>query len=92
MSRYPTKWFLKAQNISVKMNDYNKHIALVNIFLDDMGYNKIGQIPLITGEALLGNLGGQIGLFMGISLLSTIEILELSIILYFYFHKKLFGK
>ena len=35
------------------------------------------EVAAMTVVALVGNLGGQFGLFLGVSLLSVIEILEL---------------
>ena len=108
-SRYPTAWHLRTQNISLSMEDYRKHVALVNIYYNDMMYTRINQNPAVTREALFGNLGGklfisnmfhkylynftifegQFGLFMGISVLSTIEVVELAIILYMYVHRRI---
>ncbi len=57
-SRYPTAWHRKTLNISLSMEDYRKHVALVNIYYNDMMYTRIKQNPSVTREALFGNLGG----------------------------------
>lgn len=44
---------------------------------NEFSYTSIEEMPEITFETLLANIGGQLGLFIGISLLSLIELLEL---------------
>jgi hypothetical protein len=49
----------------------------------------INEIPSTLLIDLVGNIGGQLGLFIGISLLSFIEIIELFIdFIIFCFNKK----
>ena len=66
MSKFPHEWFLKYTNVSRRARDYTNYVALINIFYDEKMYQKISQIPAISTEALFGNVGGQLGLFMGI--------------------------
>ncbi|XP_071082915.1 acid-sensing ion channel 1-like [Haliotis cracherodii] len=42
---------------------------------------EIEQIPVYSVETILANIGGQIGLFMGFSIVSMVEILEVVIIM-----------
>ncbi len=51
-------------------------------------YTQIEEIPAVTFEQLLGNVGGQLGLFIGISLLSLIECLEILLELAYLFYER----
>jgi hypothetical protein len=57
---------------------------------ENLYYTSVDDSPKITSESLFGNLGGQLGLFIGLSILSFIEILELLIefILIYIAHRK----
>jgi hypothetical protein len=58
---------------------------------DNLYYTSIDESPQISTETLFGNLGGQLGLFIGLSFLSFIELLELLSEFFFIYidHKKL---
>lgn len=49
----------------------------VIINYDDISYTSLDDNPQYTIQDLLGNIGGQLGLFIGISFLSFIEFLQL---------------
>jgi hypothetical protein len=65
-------------------------LAKVNVFYNDIAYISFTESEKISTEDLLGNIGGQLGLFIGISFLSVIEVVELGleIIRTVYLHKK----
>ena len=42
----------------------------------------ITQVPKITPEGLLSNIGGVLGLLVGASLISLVEIIEIAFILF----------
>lgn len=83
----------KNENISVNYEDppYNidleeKEIAYekvkqsvlaVNVFYKSDFYTRIKEKPSIEPEVFISNIGGAFGLFLGISLLSLIEIFEI---------------
>ena len=46
---------------------------------DDLYYTSIDEFPKVTFESFIGTLGGQFGIFMGFSLLSFIEIIDLTV-------------
>jgi hypothetical protein len=48
----------------------------INLYLNDMKYTEISELAKMAGIDLVSNIGGCLGLFMGLSLLSLIEILE----------------
>lgn len=58
---------------------FNKNLLKINLYHDSTTYPKISEVPEMDFSSLLSNLGGKLGLFMGVSVLSFIEILELFI-------------
>ena len=44
---------------------------------ENIYYTAIGELAAMTLNGLFGNLGGQMGLFIGISFLSLVEVIEL---------------
>ena len=75
------KIFPLNSNDTKYLNDNNitKNIVFINVFYDDLLTTFIKEIPEINGEQLLGNIGGNLALFAGMSILSFVEILELII-------------
>ena len=89
ISSFPTKYYLnllapkthlfngfdlKDQNV---LNNVRNYILKVTVNYDKYGYTLINELPSSLPTDLIGNIGGQFGLFIGISLLSFVEILEL---------------
>ncbi|CAF0856066.1 unnamed protein product [Brachionus calyciflorus] len=64
---------------NLKEGKYSDDVALVNIYYDELGYTQMVELSTLDFPILLSNLGGIGGLFLGISVLSLIEILELLI-------------
>lgn len=91
VSRYPSMYY--TQYLSNKINfteklstkepikDVNitKNIIAINVFYDDLTTTYVKEIPEINGDQLLGNIGGNLALFAGMSALSFVEIIELII-------------
>ena len=53
----------------------------VRIYNDNFEYTLIEQLGKISIENLIGNVGGVLGLLVGASLISLVEILELLVVL-----------
>lgn len=62
---------------SIPDANITKNIVLINVFYDDLTTTYIKEIPEINGDQLLGNIGGNLALFAGMSALSFVEIIEL---------------
>ena len=62
-------------------------LMYVNINYQNLYYTLVEENAAMTFQSLLGTVGGQLGLFIGISFLSLIEIIEIAIELA-YFHYK----
>ncbi|KAK3868192.1 hypothetical protein Pcinc_026412 [Petrolisthes cinctipes] len=52
-------------------------LAVVHVYLESPSYRLIQESPTYTWESLLSNLGGSLGLFVGVSMVSLMEVLEL---------------
>ena len=58
---------------------FKQNLLQVNIFYPSLTYTKISESPKMSITDLLSNLGGTLGLYIGISFLSLIEIVEMLI-------------
>ena len=54
-------------------------VLSLNIYHESAIYQKITETPQTTSNTLISNLGGNLGLFLGVSLLSFVEIIEIFI-------------
>ncbi len=79
-----------ASNITYDKLD--KSFLKVNIFYESMSYTQTIENPALTFEAFISNIGGIFGLFIGISVLSFLEIIDLFvfIVLAIYEYRKTF--
>jgi hypothetical protein len=62
-------------------DDLISSLGYVNIYYNRLGYTEINEKPSYTVVSLISNIGGTIGLFLGLSVLSLFEIIELAIML-----------
>jgi acid-sensing ion channel 5 len=88
VSAYPTyfysKWLQMQTNLverfknnKTTFEEIKSSVVKVNIFYNDMSYTTVTETESLSWDTLLGNIGGMLGLFLGMSLLSLVEILEL---------------
>lgn len=74
----------------LKDNKFDQSTVLaVNVFYISSSYMKISENPSILIYDLLPNIGGTMGLFVGISVLSFVEFIEIAIELLAIFWRKL---
>lgn len=87
-SRYPTSYYqsyLRAHtNILGKFPaaappELTKTTVYLSVFYDEIATTYTEEVPAITGTSVLGTIGGNLGLFIGASLLTVIELVELFI-------------
>lgn len=97
-SQFYAQALIKNSNISNRFKKYNlingteklsteflkKNILALNVYYENFKYTKISQQPSLSLIDLFANFGGTLGLFVGISVLSFVEIFEilLQIIIY----------
>jgi len=63
----------------------SKNFYMINVYYDDLKYTLISQQPKIELFGLISNLGGILGLFIGFSFISLLEIIEVLAELVFIF-------
>ena len=68
-------------------------LVMFNVYYDELEYTNISQLPKMDFFDLVSNIGGNLGLFIGISFLSLAEIIELFLeTIYIFCEKKTFYK
>ena len=65
-----------------------KSVVKVNIFYESMSYELSRESPKMDIVSLLASIGGNLGLFLGVSVFSLCEIIEVVIEIYFASKKK----
>jgi len=64
------------------------NITAIYVFYEDLKYTLISQQPKLQFIDLISNIGGSLGLFVGISFISFLELFEILIeIIFIYFEK-----
>jgi uncharacterized membrane protein len=69
--------FPTSNNVNELLEFSKSGFLRISINYDKLYYTLIKENPAMSGNDLFGLIGGQIGLFLGISLLSLVEIVEL---------------
>ena len=70
-----TKVFVNGSIID-DYEDLKNSVAMMSVYYEDLKYTRVSQIPKMTFIDLLANIGGTLGLFIGVSFLSFAEIFE----------------
>uniref|UniRef100_A0A914YLB6 Uncharacterized protein n=1 Tax=Panagrolaimus superbus TaxID=310955 RepID=A0A914YLB6_9BILA len=63
------------------INWYSENSAAVGIFFDGLDYNSYVETPSYTISQALNELGGQMGFWLGVSIISLIEFIGLAAVL-----------
>ena len=61
---------------NIQSFDPGKNLVYLDIFYDELSVTQFKQVPAMTWSALLGDLGGQMGLFLGMSAITAAEVIE----------------
>jgi hypothetical protein len=102
MSSYPSQYYVEAlvkkkylknfdtTNRSSRdlLNDVKNYLVRVKINYNQLGYSFTQEQELFDVFSLVSNVGGQFGLFLGLSILSLIEIFQLLIEVIIYIQKE----
>lgn len=88
-ANYPSQhYYNQISNPTLTKENYINYVAHVRIYYTEMSYDWSYQTPNCQIVDLFGIIGGQLGLFMGISMLSVCENFELIALYVVYFIKK----
>jgi hypothetical protein len=66
----------KINSTGIKSHDIAKSVLKVNIFYENLQYSSIEEVELMTADAYVAAVGGTVGLFLGMSLLSLIDLVQ----------------
>ncbi len=72
-------WLKRYYNMTIAKNvliNIGNNITLLDVFFHNLNFLEITQFPKMIASDLVSIIGGTIGLFLGISLLSFVEIIE----------------
>ncbi|KAI6204641.1 hypothetical protein M3Y94_00699400 [Aphelenchoides besseyi] len=79
------KWPLSGPSVGCFSNNqeclqtYSENMAMVEVYYEKLNYETVNESPDDSPSKMLSDLGGQIGLWLGMSLISIIEFLVLGI-------------
>ncbi|CAJ0946598.1 unnamed protein product, partial [Mesorhabditis belari] len=63
---------------------YGQNTALIEIYYERMNYQVLTESPAYSFVNLISDIGGQVGLFLGMSIISVIEFLTLLLLIFCY--------
>ncbi|RNA26752.1 amiloride-sensitive sodium channel subunit beta [Brachionus plicatilis] len=98
-AKYPSKWYTSILNNSTIFSGFfslknstftelQQTILMINVYYEQMYYNLIEEYPELKADALFANVGGILGLFLGISVMSLIEMSEIFFYLIYLIFKR----
>ncbi|XP_065070830.1 acid-sensing ion channel 4-A-like [Rhopilema esculentum] len=69
---------LRSINGSKETEDYiRNNLIAVNVFFGEKQYKKVTEMPMYTAERFVGEIGGQMGIWLGASIFSLLELVYL---------------
>ncbi len=71
-------------NTSITKETVKKSVARMYVYYDSLSYTESDEAPQIDIISLIANVGGNLGLFLGLSLFSVWEIFITKLEIYFY--------
>ena len=76
---YPNSFILEdlMRNQNITEEDLRKNYLSINIYINDLRYTVVTTSYTFGVEGLLGDIGGQLGLFIGVSIITFFEVLIL---------------
>jgi hypothetical protein len=67
---------------NISDDEYVSSLSKVFVYYKEIGYTEIVELPNYTWKSLVFNIGGALGLFLGMSILSVVELIELLVRLF----------
>jgi hypothetical protein len=75
-------------NRTIDLRTAKESIVRVNIFYESLSYTQTSESPKLDGISLFAEIGGNLGLFLGISVFSLCEVIEAVIEVFFILNKR----
>jgi len=60
-----------------------RSFAILNVYYDSLTYTELTESPQMDIIALLASIGGNLGLFLGVSIFSLFEVIQVLTEIYF---------
>ncbi|XP_078580927.1 uncharacterized protein LOC144864593 [Branchiostoma floridae x Branchiostoma japonicum] len=67
----------RARNLPLNEDKLRENLARVHVYFRDLNYELINENPTYTEETLLSGLGGLLGLYVGLSVITVFEFINL---------------
>jgi predicted DNA-binding ribbon-helix-helix protein len=67
---------------SINSDTVARSVVKINLFYESLSYTLVTESPKMNSVSLLASIGGNLGLFLGVSAFSLCEIVELVIRIY----------
>ncbi|XP_065926509.1 degenerin unc-8 [Magallana gigas] len=64
---------------AIQMDYFNDNFLKMVIYFEDLNFEEISEEPLYDGYRFLSDIGGALGLFLGASILSFVELVQLMV-------------
>jgi hypothetical protein len=77
LSKCPIECKRLSYSIKTYYKQMHQKFSIVNIYYEDFTYLSISEIPKVNIYSLLGLIGGISSLFMGMSLISCLKLIEM---------------
>ena len=81
---YVNDTYKKLNNIFILQSDFTENLAInmvqFSIYYDSLAYSLVEEEPKMSTDVLVGAVGGHLDLFMGMSMLGFVEIVELFVV------------
>jgi len=71
-------------------DEFLKGLATIFVYFQELKYTEIVQIPKTTPVDLWSSISGTLGLFLGVSVISFFELMDILIEFYFYLRVEYF--
>ncbi len=107
-SNYPTQWYANqmlnnsafltmvaktaATNFTPTVSFLQSNTLQLNVYYNTMGYMVVQESAAVTVDVLIAQFGGNVGLFLGMTFMSLIEIVEVVFYMIYFNIKKLIQK
>ena len=73
--------------VNSNLKNVTENLVEFSVFYDSLSYTIVEEKPKMTSENLVGSIGGHLHVFLGMSLMSFLELFDLSVSLLYYFCK-----
>jgi hypothetical protein len=90
---YPSKeYFNRIKNDmtppDMSLSEYRETHLVLNVYFASQEYTEIRETPKMSPFDLISNLGGVLGIFLGLSIFTLAEVMEILILMISLFFRK----